>query len=80
MHLYEWKVLCFDLNFTEVWSYQGLSSQQISNGSCNGLAPVQRQAITWTTAELKQHDNPMCAAYVASMAVIFYHILFLYEQ
>ena len=50
MHFHEWKVLYFDLNFTEVFS-QVSNWQWPSIGSDNGLAPNRRQAIIWTNAE-----------------------------
>ena len=50
MHFYEWKVFHFNSHFTEVCS-SGSNWQKVSIGSGNGLAPVRRQAITWTNAD-----------------------------
>ena len=49
MHFLEWKVLYFDLNFTEVCS-QGFNWQNVCIGSGNGLVPNRRQAIIWPTS------------------------------
>ena len=51
MHFHEWKILYFDLNFTEICSW-GSNSQYSSIGSDNGLAPIRRQAIIWTKADI----------------------------
>ena len=50
MHFREWKVLYFDLNFTEVGS-QGSNWQYVGIGLGNGLVPNRQQAITWTNAD-----------------------------
>ena len=51
IHIREWKILCFDWNFTEVCSL-GSNWQCTSIGLDNGLAPNRRQVIIWTNAGL----------------------------
>ena len=44
LHFREWKVLYFDLNFTDVWQYPSIVLD-------NGLATNRRQANIWTNAD-----------------------------
>ena len=50
-HFLEWKLLCFDSNFTGI-CYQGSNRRLASICLVNGLAPYRRQAINWTNAGL----------------------------
>ena len=47
MYFREWKVLYFDPNFTEIFSF-GFNWQQVSIGSGDGLETNSQQAITFT--------------------------------
>ena len=48
LHFLQWKLLCFDSNFTEICS-QGYTSCYSSIHSDNSLVPNRRQAIIWTS-------------------------------
>ena len=50
-HFFEWQLLNFDLNFTEMFS-QGSDLHQVSFVSDNGLVSNRQQAIIWTNNEL----------------------------
>ena len=54
MHLHEWKVLHFDLNFTEFYS-QRSNWQYSSIVPESGLAPNRREAFLWTNADHPIH-------------------------
>ena len=59
MHFYEWKVLYFDSNFTDVWS-QATNWQKVSIVLGNGLVPSRQQAITWTNVGLVHWRMYIC--------------------
>ena len=62
MHFLECYSMNFDCNLTDVCSW-GSNLQYTSTASCNGLAPIRRQAIIWI------NDGQVCWRIYASLGL-----------